>query len=71
MPCGSTIGAEDNFQLTVDFVREHVSAERLKGFLMAAWGGAMLPKNEEKHLKAMDVVGSVRDDYMKKAGAAS
>ena len=65
VPCGSTIGADDNFQLTVDFVREHVSAERLKGFLMAAWGGAMLPQNEAKHLKAMDIAGGVRASFLK------
>ena len=33
--------------------------------------GAMMPQNEAKHLMAMDIVGGVRDDYMKKAGDAS
>ena len=38
---------------------EHASPERLKGFMMAAWVGAMLPQNEANHLKAMDIVGDV------------
>ena len=28
----------------------------LKGFLLAAWVGGVLPENESKHLHAIDVV---------------
>ena len=65
VPCGSTCGADDNFPLTVEFVRKHVPMERIRGFLMAAWGGAMMPQNEARHLKAMDIVGAVREDFIK------
>ena len=33
--------------------------------LMAAWGGSMMPQNEAKHLKALDIVGAVREDFIK------
>ena len=50
---------------TVEFVRKHVPMERIRGFLMAAWGGSMMPQNEAKHLKAMDIAGAVREDFVK------
>ena len=44
---------------------ENSKVERIRGFLMAAWGGSMMPQNEAKHLKAMDIAGAVREDFVK------
>lgn len=38
------------------FARENISKNLLKGFLLAAWVGGVLPQNEAKHLHAIDVM---------------
>ncbi len=56
VPCGSTHNSDANVTGTVKFAREHISKNLLKGFLLAAWVGGVLPQNEEKHLHAIDVM---------------
>lgn len=54
VPCGSDYLSPKSMPETVRFCREHIAPERLKGFLIAPWHGACLPKNEPKFMSAMD-----------------
>jgi hypothetical protein len=58
VPTGSNFYYEDseNFLQTVDFCKEHISAERLKGFMQTPWL-CTLETFRGQHMKAIDIVG--------------
>lgn len=52
IPTGSNWATNVNFKGTVEFCRQNISKERLKGFLMAPWFFT-LPEWQEKNLEAV------------------
>jgi hypothetical protein len=59
IPTGSNWCSDVNFGRTVDFCREHVAAERLKGFMQTIWKPTLEPCRE-RHLRAIDQVQRAR-----------
>lgn len=55
VPCGSNWATEQNFGLTVDFAKQNISKEHLKGFLMAPWTRT-LNAFRQKDGEALDLV---------------
>lgn len=43
IPTGSNWACDENFGLTVDFCREHISPQKLKGFLQTPWKATAKP----------------------------
>ena len=58
MPTGSNWGKIDNFPLLVKHCREKVSAERLKGFVMAPWRHTV-PHFRHSLISAVDIAADV------------
>ncbi len=56
MPCGSNWSCPENFGGTVEFCRANLSAEHLKGFLMANWART-LPRYRDMGARSFDVIG--------------
>lgn len=67
IPCGSNIYIDDNFHNVVRHCREVVSPARLKGFLIAPWGGVEKGKDRDKYLRAADIIGEARGIYAGRA----
>lgn len=57
VPTGSNWSTAENIGATVKFCREHLNAERLRGFLQTPWRPT-LPVYRDHHLQAIDVVGA-------------
>ena len=57
VPCGSNWSCDENFGGTVSFCKKNVSADRLKGYLMAPWFFTTESKRQ-KLLQAVDQVGA-------------
>ncbi len=62
VPTGSNWSCDVNFKGTVDFCRNNLSRERLKGFLMAPWFFT-LPEWQEKNMEAIAQVESALKDW--------
>lgn len=61
VPCGANYSCEENIGSMVSFCRKHLSAERLKGFLMTSWY-ALMPdtpkkKNRARNIRAVELAG--------------
>ena len=59
IPTGSNWSSDVNFGRTVDFCREHVAADRLKGFMQTIWKPTLEPCRE-RHMRAIDQVQRAR-----------
>lgn len=57
VPCGSNWSCDENFGGTVSFCKKNVSADHLKGYLMAPWFFTTEAKRQ-KLLQAVDQVGA-------------
>ena len=57
VPTGSNWDNDENMGLTVSYCREHISAQRLKGFMTAPWK-ATIPEFRERILKSIDQLKS-------------
>jgi len=58
VPTGSTWSHRENYALTVEYCRKHLSAQRLLGFMMATWRPT-LEARRQAHLDAIQSVQSV------------
>jgi hypothetical protein len=56
IPTASNWGVAENFGETVKFCKQHISAERLKGFMQTPWTPT-LEVFRDHHFEAIDVVG--------------
>ena len=59
IPCGGNWSCDTNFRDLVAFCREHVSPERLKGFLTTSWH-CLLPDSRKKNFDSVDQVAEER-----------
>ena len=55
VPTGSNWGCPENMGLTVDFCREVIAPERLKGFMMATWART-LPRYRAMGARSFDIL---------------
>ena len=55
----------DNFPLTVEFCRKHISDENLLGFLQTAWVPTM-ERYEKEHFKAIESLKKGKEIFIKK-----
>ena len=53
VPTGSNWSFDTNMDLTVKFCREHIAAERLKGFMVASWMRC-IPEQRDRLLASID-----------------
>ena len=60
IPCASNYRVPKNLEIIVKFCKEHVSKERIKGFLMAPWARSYGEKNRVKLIEACDLVENAR-----------
>ena len=60
IPCASNYRVPDNYRMLVKFCREHVSRERIKGFLIAPWQRTYGEKCRELLLQACDLTAAAR-----------
>jgi len=58
VPTGSTWNHRENYALTVEYCRKHLSAERLLGFMMSSWRPTVEARRQA-HLDAIEAVRSV------------
>lgn len=58
IPTASNWPSSSNFSNTVSFAMEHISPERLYGFLQTTWKPTLLERRY-RHLEAIDLVGQV------------
>jgi hypothetical protein len=59
IPTGSNWSADENIARTVAYCSEHISPERLLGFLQTVWRPT-LEACREKHMQALDLLGEAR-----------
>ena len=60
IPCASNYKVPDNYRMLVKFCREHISRERIKGFLIAPWQRTYGEKCRELLLQACDLTAAAR-----------
>ncbi len=63
MPTGSNWSCEENFLLTVEFCKKHISEEHLLGFLQTSWRPTTI-KWLDTHLDAIDLVKRGKEIYI-------
>jgi hypothetical protein len=62
VPTGSNWSNNVNFQRTVDYSRDHIPSERLKGFMHAPWHPTLADKRDA-HLSAIDEIAHARKTW--------
>lgn len=59
VPTGSTWAKEENFPKLVEYCREHIAPERLKGFCQTAWT-TTADVYLDKNIKALEIAGAMK-----------
>ncbi|WP_214626227.1 hypothetical protein [Paenibacillus agaridevorans] len=62
IPTGSNWACAQNFGSTVQFCKDHIAPERLKGFLQTSWAPT-IPERKYFNLAAVDFVGHAKRKY--------
>ena len=62
IPTGSNFGNPENFGMTVDYCKKHISKEHLLGFLQTPWRPT-IEKYRQHHIEAIKQVGQARKKF--------